>query len=77
MPKLFSFYPLELTMKFTERKIEKEHTHKAVSLLSNDSPELYRLSLLRQACGIWKDRDDLPDLRELRAELDRKHFWPR
>ena len=31
-----------------------------------------RLSLLRQARGIWRDRTDLPDLRELRRELDRR-----
>lgn len=34
-----------------------------------------RLSLLRQARGIWKERDDLPDLmRQLRKEVDiREH----
>jgi hypothetical protein len=34
-----------------------------------------RLSLLRQARGMWKERDDLPDLmRQLRKEVDtRKH----
>jgi hypothetical protein len=30
-----------------------------------------RLALLRRARGIWKDRDDLPDLTELRKEMDR------
>ena len=30
-----------------------------------------RLANLRQACGIWKDRTDLPDLRKLRQEFDR------
>lgn len=28
-----------------------------------------RLASLRQARGIWKDRQDLPDFRSLRAEL--------
>lgn len=35
-----------------------------------------RLSLLRQARGMWRDRDDLPDLmrqlREEREEVDRR-----
>ena len=34
-----------------------------------DNPD--RLSLLRQARGMWKDRDDLPSLEELRGEFDR------
>jgi predicted DNA-binding protein len=29
------------------------------------------LQLLRQARGIWKKRDDLPDFRAVRAEFDR------
>ncbi len=30
-----------------------------------------RLVLLKEAQGIWKDRDDLPDFAALRAEADR------
>ncbi len=30
-----------------------------------------RLALLRQARGLWRDRDDLPDFPVLRDELDR------
>jgi hypothetical protein len=30
-----------------------------------------RLAMLRQARGLWKDREDLPDFSALRAELDR------
>lgn len=30
-----------------------------------------RLARLRQARGLWAHRDDLPDWRELRQELDR------
>jgi hypothetical protein len=30
-----------------------------------------RLATLRQACGIWRDRDDLPDPEELRRGWDR------
>jgi len=33
------------------------------------------LEALRQAKGIWKDRDDLPDLRKLREEADRFTRW--
>jgi Arc/MetJ-type ribon-helix-helix transcriptional regulator len=31
----------------------------------------HRLEALREARGIWKDRNDLPDFRELRGEWDR------
>ncbi len=30
-----------------------------------------RLALLSQARGMWQERDDLPDFRALRRELDR------
>jgi Ribbon-helix-helix protein, copG family len=30
-----------------------------------------RLQFLRQGCGLWKDRTDLPPLESLRAEMDR------
>lgn len=30
-----------------------------------------RRAMMRQARGMWSDRDDLPDLRELRDEFDR------
>ncbi|HFD32634.1 MAG TPA: CopG family transcriptional regulator [Gammaproteobacteria bacterium] len=29
-------------------------------------------SKLRQACGIWKGRDDLPDIEKIRHELDER-----
>ena len=28
--------------------------------------------IVRRTAGIWKDRDDLPDFRQLRAEWDRR-----
>ena len=31
-----------------------------------------RLANLRSACGIWKDRTDLPDVRALRTEWGRR-----
>jgi len=30
-----------------------------------------RLDLLRQARGLWADREDLPDFSEVRREIDR------
>lgn len=30
-----------------------------------------RLARLREARGLWRDRDDLPDIRALRQEFDR------
>jgi hypothetical protein len=30
-----------------------------------------RLSLLRQGRGVWSDRSDLPDFKQVRIELDR------
>ena len=40
------------------------------SLLSTDQM-IDRGTLLRQARGLWRDRDDLPDFAEIRRELDR------
>jgi len=41
------------------------------SLLERHQPE-GRLARLRQARGLWADRDDLPSWPELRRELDRQ-----
>ncbi|MFQ5946660.1 MAG: hypothetical protein ACE5NC_10505 [Anaerolineae bacterium] len=38
--------------------------------MDRDSGER-RIELLRQARGIWADRDDLLDFRAIRSELDR------
>ncbi len=45
--------------------------HEALRQFLGPVPQEDRLSLLRQARGIWKDRTDLPDFRALRAEMDR------
>lgn len=34
----------------------------------------HRLEAMRQARGIWKGRNDLPDFRKLRDELDRADY---
>ncbi len=33
------------------------------------------LQSLRKTKGIWKDRDDLPDFRQMRKEFDRVSDW--
>jgi hypothetical protein len=48
-------------------KTEKELLHEALNLLKVRVEN--RRSLLQGACGIWRDRDDLPTLTELRSEF--------
>ena len=61
-------------------KTEDELLHEAVEKLINEVGEAEAkrqkwLESLRQAKGIWKDRDDLPDFRKLRTEFDRFSRW--
>ncbi len=35
------------------------------------SKSVDRLEIMRQARGIWKERNDLPDFRRVRGEFDR------
>ncbi len=61
-------------------KTEDELLQEAVNKLIGEVGEAEAkrqewLEVLRQAKGIWKDRDDLPDLRELREEADRFSRW--
>lgn len=44
----------------------------ALDALLFQQPKTDRLSLLRQARGLWSDRADLPDFSALRGELDRQ-----
>ncbi len=48
-----------------------ELLHEAVEQLLSQAQATSRLALLRQARGIWKDCSDVPDVRTLRAEMDR------
>lgn len=41
-------------------------------LLARQQPS-DRTSLLRQARGLWREREDLPDWKALRREVDREH----
>jgi hypothetical protein len=43
----------------------------AVDHMLSRSKATDRLELLREARGIWKDRNDLPDFGKLRREMDR------
>ena len=49
-----------------------EIIHDAVKQLIAQFQSEDRLSLLRQARGMWKDRTDLPALTDLRREWDRQ-----
>lgn len=48
----------------------------AIDTLLAHQPPSDRLALLRQARGIWSERNDLPDFGELRREFDREHGEP-
>jgi hypothetical protein len=53
-------------------KTPDEIVHDAVKQLIAQFQSEDRLSLLRQARGMWKDRTDLPALTDLRREWDRQ-----
>jgi hypothetical protein len=53
-------------------KTPEELVHDAVKQLIAQFQSEDRLSLLRQARGMWKDRTDLPSLTDLRHEWDRQ-----
>lgn len=50
---------------------QSELIRQAIDTFIEKHQETSRLKALQMAKGMWKDRDDLPDLRELRAEFDR------
>jgi hypothetical protein len=53
-------------------KTPDEIVHDAVKQLLAQFQSEDRLSMLRQARGMWKDRTDLPPLTDLRREWDRQ-----
>ena len=53
-------------------KTPDELVHDTVKQLIAQFQAEDRLSLLRQARGMWKDRTDLPALTDLRREWDRQ-----
>ncbi len=52
-------------------KSQSELIREAIDQLVCQFEELDRKKLLKQARGIWQDRQDLPDLKKLRREWER------
>ncbi len=52
-------------------KTTDQLVHEAVKRLIGKPSTAEMLARVPGANGMWRDRDDLPDLRELRAEFDR------
>ncbi|MDW7761924.1 MAG: CopG family transcriptional regulator [Acidobacteriota bacterium] len=55
----------------TVGKKQSELIREAVDRLIDEEGRNRREIVLREAAGIWKDREDLPDFRAMRAEWDR------
>lgn len=53
-------------------KKQSELIRDAVDRLIDQNGSSRRESVIRRAAGIWKDREDLPDFRSIRAEWDRQ-----
>jgi len=51
---------------------QSELIREAVDAMLGRGETVSRIELLRQARGVWQDRDDLPDFDALRRETDRK-----
>jgi hypothetical protein len=51
----------------TERELLREAVDQFIAQFQNGD----HLTLMQKARGIWKDRHDLPTLREMRKEWDR------
>ncbi len=55
----------------TVGKKQSELIREAVDRLIDEEGRNRREAVLREAAGMWKDREDLPDFRAIRAEWDR------
>ena len=53
-------------------KKQSELIREAVDRLIDGKSRSRREAVLREAAGIWKDREDLPDFRAVRTAWDRK-----
>jgi hypothetical protein len=60
------------SMSLQTGKTENELLHEALDLLKTRANSENRRSLLQKARGIWKDREDLPALSELRNDMNRE-----
>ncbi|MGD9900624.1 MAG: CopG family transcriptional regulator [Calditrichaceae bacterium] len=52
-------------------KKQSELIREAIDRLIEQADQNQKKSALKEAAGIWKDRDDLPDFKALRSEWDR------
>ena len=52
-------------------KKQSELIREAIDRLIDQSGQSRREMTLKEAAGIWKDREDLPDFRAIRSEWDR------
>jgi len=52
-------------------KKQSEIIREAIDRLIDQVGENQKKTALREAAGIWKNRDDLPDYRAIRSEWDR------
>jgi hypothetical protein len=53
-------------------KSQSELIREAIDRFLSGRSHADRVTLLRRARGMWKDREDLPDFPALRRELDRE-----
>ncbi|MBW2066144.1 MAG: ribbon-helix-helix domain-containing protein [Deltaproteobacteria bacterium] len=53
-------------------KKQSELIREAIDRLIAQADRSRREAILREAAGIWKDRNDLPDFEASRSEWDRK-----
>ena len=52
-------------------KKQSEIIREAIDTLIDQSGKSRKKMMLKEAAGIWKNREDLPDFREIRSEWDR------
>lgn len=52
-------------------KKQSEIIREAIDRLIDQNDKNQKRTALREAAGIWKNRDDLPDFRVIRSEWDR------
>jgi len=55
----------------TVGKKQSELIREAIDRFIDEEGRNRRETVLREAAGMWKDREDLPDFRAMRAEWDR------
>ena len=53
------------------KKNQSEIIREAIDRLIDQAGEIQKKNALKEAAGIWKNRDDLPDFSVIRSEWDR------